>query len=333
MTRTAIIGAGIAGLTLAKELKGKGCDVVVFEKARGPGGRTSTRRGETSQGLSFKIDHGAQFFTARSPEFQRFLDKNCAIDTVREWGGNFQNWSDGELSLAEGKMRLVAVPGINQITKDLSQSCDIRSAVRIHRLERRDDEWQLWDEQENDQGCFDRVISTAPPQQTADLFSGVVPCAQDIETIAMKPCITLMLAGDEDIDLDVNAVSFEGHPVLGWFAKNHSKPGERGDAYSFTIQANAQWSDIYKDDARDLDKKNRVAQDIKSALEDALGVAFKGIGYENLHGWLYASAYKREGQLPYFWDESLQIGACGDWCMGPRIECAFLSAYELDKIL
>lgn len=54
--RIAVIGAGIAGLSAAYELKKLGFDVVVFEKNAHPGGRMSTR---TTSGLPF--DLGADF--------------------------------------------------------------------------------------------------------------------------------------------------------------------------------------------------------------------------------------------------------------------------------
>ena len=62
--RVAIIGAGLAGLIAGRELFRGGADVIVFDKGRSPGGRLATRRigGAT-------LDHGAQFFTVRSPAF------------------------------------------------------------------------------------------------------------------------------------------------------------------------------------------------------------------------------------------------------------------------
>lgn len=54
--KIAVIGAGIAGLTTAYELKKKGFDVTVFEKAPDVGGRMATR---IKDGLPFDV--GAQF--------------------------------------------------------------------------------------------------------------------------------------------------------------------------------------------------------------------------------------------------------------------------------
>ena len=67
MRRVAVIGAGLSGLA-ARELS-ESSEVTVFEKSRGYGGRMATRYGG-----DFEFDHGAQFFTARSAEFQEFLE-------------------------------------------------------------------------------------------------------------------------------------------------------------------------------------------------------------------------------------------------------------------
>ena len=52
--RVAVIGAGVAGLSCARDLAAAGVEVVVHDKGRRVGGRTSTRRHD---GLAF--DHGA----------------------------------------------------------------------------------------------------------------------------------------------------------------------------------------------------------------------------------------------------------------------------------
>ena len=65
--RIAVIGAGISGIYVAKELS-KFAQVTVFEKSRGFGGRMSTRTRD-----DFEFDHGAQYFTVKSNEFNDFL--------------------------------------------------------------------------------------------------------------------------------------------------------------------------------------------------------------------------------------------------------------------
>ncbi len=54
--RVAVVGAGLAGLAAARELDAAGHEVVIYEKSRGAGGRTSTR-----QSPHGRFDHGAPF--------------------------------------------------------------------------------------------------------------------------------------------------------------------------------------------------------------------------------------------------------------------------------
>jgi 2-polyprenyl-6-methoxyphenol hydroxylase-like FAD-dependent oxidoreductase len=61
----AVVGAGIAGLACATRLQGAGLKVRLFEKSGGASGRMSTSRGN-----GWKCDHGAQYFTARHPDFR-----------------------------------------------------------------------------------------------------------------------------------------------------------------------------------------------------------------------------------------------------------------------
>ena len=78
MKKVAIIGAGLAGLTLARRLRGF-ASVTVLEKSRGLGGRMATRRSD-----NFEFDHGAQFFTARSTAFRDFIKAELASNSFME---------------------------------------------------------------------------------------------------------------------------------------------------------------------------------------------------------------------------------------------------------
>ena len=99
--KLAIIGAGISGLSLANLLKDK-FQITIFEKARGVSGRMSTRRAEP-----YFFDHGAQYFTARTDEFQKFLKPMLDNGLVKRWDARYvkfdhdqiierKNWQDDE---------------------------------------------------------------------------------------------------------------------------------------------------------------------------------------------------------------------------------------------
>ena len=61
--KIAVIGAGISGITVARDLTGL-ADVTMFEKSNELGGRMARRLVEP-----FAFDHGAQYFEARGQPF------------------------------------------------------------------------------------------------------------------------------------------------------------------------------------------------------------------------------------------------------------------------
>ena len=82
-----MIGAGLAGLAAARSLADAGVTVTVFEKSRGVGGRTATRR----EGL-WAFDHGAQYATFRDARLAPWV----------------QSWAEAEV-LVSGRRRLRCV--------------------------------------------------------------------------------------------------------------------------------------------------------------------------------------------------------------------------------
>ena len=104
---THIIGAGLAGLVAAKQLADRGQQVRVVDKGRSVGGRLATRR----MGAAV-LDHGAQFFTARSDDFNAAVADWIGAGVVEEWCRGFEIEGDGY-------PRYRAVGGMNQLAKHL----------------------------------------------------------------------------------------------------------------------------------------------------------------------------------------------------------------------
>jgi hypothetical protein len=46
------------------------------------------------------------------------------------------------------------------------------------------------------------------------------------------------------------------------------------------------------------------------------------------HRWRFAKV-ERPAATAFAWDAGLRIGVCGDWRIGPRVECAWLSGQGL----
>ena len=78
-----ILGSGIAGSTIASLLSKK-YTVEVFDKARGPGGRTSNKKLKSN--LNF--DHGTQYYSPKNNKFKAFLQKLIKNKIIKTWDGN-----------------------------------------------------------------------------------------------------------------------------------------------------------------------------------------------------------------------------------------------------
>ncbi|HBX59081.1 MAG TPA: NADP transhydrogenase subunit alpha, partial [Methylophaga sp.] len=83
MSKIAIIGSGLAGLTLAHQLQPY-ADIHLFEKAQRAGGRLASR----TAGL-FQFDHGAQFFTVKTPRFAEFIQPLIKKQVIERWDAHF----------------------------------------------------------------------------------------------------------------------------------------------------------------------------------------------------------------------------------------------------
>ena len=90
-----VIGAGLAGISAVRALHAAGVDVLLVDKGGSVGGRMATRR--IGKGVA---DHGAQFFTAASPEFQRTIDQWEADGFAFLWD---IGWSTGSFTDNEGE--------------------------------------------------------------------------------------------------------------------------------------------------------------------------------------------------------------------------------------
>lgn len=318
-----VIGAGIAGLTCAQQLHRSGVQVTVLEKSRGVGGRVGTRRMDS--GVTF--DHGAQYFTVRDAAFAAQVQQWRDSGTVALWNGRIVTLNKGLVTnFTEPQDRYVGLPGMNVIAKSLATGLDIHTNVTVQSLRRLDDKWHLRDAVGTLHGPYDVLISTAPPLQTTTLFGDhSTTLAERISVVTMAPCWAVMLQTCEPLSLPFDAAFVNDSP-LSWMARNSSKQ-DRAAKDCWVLHASANWSSTHLEESAD-----RIAKTLVHELWDATRQAPQPFKLVVAHRWRYALPQEPLLQR-YLLDGDLNLGACGDWCAGPRVEGAFLSGLAMADAL
>lgn len=299
--RFGIIGAGMAGLACADALQAAGHSVSLFDKGRGPGGRMSTRRLETPAG-PVALDHGTQYFTVRDPGFLSLVHA----------------WSDQSVASPwplAGSDAWVGMPGMNAIVRQMAAPHDVAWAHPVSSLSRRNEAWWLISK-DAEAGPFDAVLLAIPAEQAAAMLS--------LHDFAMgrtalfarsQPCWTGLYVFGEPLDGLPPLVRNAGN--LAWAARNSAKPG-RAALEAWVVQANATWSSEWLESSQE-----EVSKQLLAELANATGCAIPEPITAAAHRWRFAlSAGTGDGAL---WNPEIRLGVCGDWLLGPRVECAWLS--------
>ncbi|WP_294535960.1 FAD-dependent oxidoreductase [uncultured Rhodoblastus sp.] len=301
-----IVGAGMAGLACAEGLAGQGHDVALFDKGRGPGGRMSTRRVPTLAGEA-SFDHGAQYFTVRDAAFRARVDDWLARGAVAPWP-------------AAGEGAYVGVPAMNAPIRQMAEGQSARWATPVTRLERSSAGWRLV-LGAGESIVVDIAVVATPAEQAAALLASVAPdFAGRAASAPSAPCWTAMLAFAETLPTAVDCLEGGEADILGWAARNRSKPGRTGPE-AWVLQAGPDWS------RRHLEADAEwVALALSAAFSQWLGLALPATISRGAHRWRYARAgvesVEGSGAL---WDADRRLGLCGDWLVGARVEGAWMS--------
>jgi predicted NAD/FAD-dependent oxidoreductase len=288
--------------------------VRVFDKARGAGGRTSTRRVD-----GWRFDHGAQYFTVRDRRFERWVEAWRHEGLVASWEGEIAIVdSGGSRSEARDRERFVGVPGMNAICRRLAVGMDVAFETRVSAIERCGERWRLGSEDGADLGRYDAVVVSAPAPQTADLIRRAAPgVAARAARVEMAPCWAAMVAFAGPLEPGFDGAFVHDSP-LSWVARDASKPG-RPDSETWVLHGAPGWSRQHLGLARE-----DAAQRLVDAFGDAIGVLDAAPVHLDAHRWRFAQPLEPLSELCLF-DAQLRLAACGDWCGGPRVEGAFLS--------
>ncbi|EXI69133.1 MAG TPA: NAD(P)-binding protein [Candidatus Accumulibacter phosphatis] len=314
--RVALIGAGIAGLSCASQVQQAGLEVSLFDKSRGAGGRMSTRRGE-----DWQCDHGAQYFTARHPDFRAEVARWQQAGVAALWAPRLWLFDGDSPAGRESTVeRFVGMPAMTAPARHLASKLRLHAPASIRQLKRQLQGWQVFSAEHGWlETRFAAVLLAVPAPQAAALLQQPAPeLAALAGSAVMRGCWALMLRFAAPVDLPFDA-AFVNQGPLRWIARNSSKPGRSGEE-SWLLHACAEWSEAH-------------LEDDSAGVAAALLCAFGQLGGPapqewTAHRWRYADTEPplAEGCA---WRPEIGLGLCGDWLNGGKVEGAWRSGRML----
>ena len=255
----AIVGAGFSGIFLGQKLKNFG-DVKIFEKARGVGGRMASRSKD-----DFNFDFGAQFFIAKNPQFQDFLQPFIEQKILMPWCGNFAEIDNYKITFhrewpAE-KKHYVPVIKMNQFCKELATDLEIQLQTRVAKIEKFEKKWQIFDDKNNFLGEFDWIFFSIPAPQLLELIPSECNFYEATKNIKMMGCFALMLGLEKPLNISFD-MALVKNSIISWISFEKSKP-QRKNSASYTILARNDWADHNIENDIDEIKKQLIAKHAK----------------------------------------------------------------------
>ncbi len=311
-----VIGAGISGLLIARQIHDAGRNVRVLEKGRGFGGRMATRRMGGG-----RFDHGAQYFTVRDPRFQFWVDRWMAAGIVRKWFCGFT-----EERNSEGHPRYIGIRGISDIGKWLSEGIQVSRETQAKELRWNDPGWTV----RTDSGAVysaDQLIITTPVPQALELLDGCgvafpAEAFEALNAVQYEKTLAVMAHLDGPSALpSFGGVKVKESPLV-WLADNQRKG--ISDTPAVTLHSDSVFAQTHWDSPDEL-RGNLLIDSAKRYLGAE-------VTHFTCHRWGYARPKQTYGS-PFFHHPPSGLLLAGDGFGGGLVEGAALSAINAGGVL
>ena len=303
--RVAIIGAGLAGLACAEQLRSEGLTPVLFDKGRGPSGRMATRTVKTALG-DVRFDIGAQYFTAQTPRFAKQVAQWVEDAVVTSWP-------------EAGPHAWVGSPSMSSPLGAMAATQNVNWNTFVGGISRKNDGWRLHLDQA-EEGPFDVVVIALPAEQATPLLAlnESMFMLQSAASVS-APCWCGMFAFAEPLNSRTSI--FRKNGVVAWACRNTAKPGRYGPE-AWVVQADPIWSHMNLEV-----EPAKIAEILLSNLLAMTATPRAAPLVSQAHRWRFAKSLGLG--LGELWNSTIGLGVCGDWLLAPRVEGAWLSGFGL----
>jgi predicted NAD/FAD-dependent oxidoreductase len=329
----AIIGAGICGLVCANYLSDN-FNITLFEKSRGVSGRTSTRYAD-----AFEFDHAAPYFTARTAEFQKFVQLLCDKHIITQWNPKIESLSLDKPCFKKlwFEPHYVGFSRMNDIAKYLTSTIadnhTIHLGTEIQSVQKNDAIITLTDKNNQIYTDFDYLVITAPAPQTFNLLPVDIGYRELLNTVTHSPAYSLMIGTHHKMVKKTSLYECDD-AIIAKIIINSDKPNRNHAVTSIMVQSTPEWANTHID--ADIPQMQNILLERVLTL---LNLPDLATDFITTHRWRYARTQTPLTQQ-FLYDTDFNIGVCGDWCQTDGsdtqiqgVESAYLSANALAHYL
>ena len=304
-----VVGAGLAGVACAAQLRAAGVPVRVRERGRGVGGRMTSRpiRGRP-------VDLGAAYFTVRDPEFAQVVERWRRTGLARPWTSELAvlgGGEPGERGRAPGPQRWAAAGGLGSLVADLATGLDVELEHEVRHVAA----GPLVDGER-----ADVAVLAMPDPQALRLVHPSSPAAAEVAGRAWRPVIAVAAGWSARRWAPLHAAFVNDHPVLALVADDGDR---RGDGAPVLVAHTT--ADVAR--AHDADPDGAVAP-VVAAVRELLAVD-EAPAWTHAHRWRFASP-AADRDRPFHLGED-GIALAGDGWGSSRVETAWRSGTLLGR--
>ena len=296
--KIAIIGAGLSSCNLYKNLNKEKFQITIFEKARGTGGRLSTKY----IGDQF-IDHGTPYINTNNSALSKFLDDKSNENILSKINNNYYPTN-----------------GINKLCSSLINKEDLVKNTRIIKTKFINNSWTLFDENNKTYEGFDFIVYTIPATQILENdFDLEEQTKEDLKNVTYDAMATLICHREKKCTFSFS--EFEKNDMFFKVINNSSKyKYEEFKSYVFHLNKDFVQENISlcKDEIFKLVHK-KIKQKFNLDLKDDFVVIE--------HLWKYAFV-KDFIKKDFIINENKAYAICGDYFNAVNLEAAYKSSKE-----
>ena len=325
------VGAGVAGLSLARQIQGRGGLVTLLDKGRGVGGRCATRRVDDQP-----VDHGVPFLHGQTEAFVRAIEALDRPTMVHDWPMHLRGPGTPcqPQAFSSQGLRLAVSEGVSAFPKQLARGLNVELGTRVERIGLAGDHFEVQVQGEIQRRAAPSLVLTCPAEQTRELLAPLAESWEEVravtrvlEGVFMLPCLTVLAGYAEAPRQRWHLMLPEPGSAIHSLINDSSKRPP-GATQTLVIQARSDFS------RQHLEEETGVWTG--TLLAAAAGLVGEWAGepaWVQSHVWRFARV-QRGNELGHpvllRWPGGATLGLCGE-AFNPLggVEGAYLSGIEL----